>query len=75
MTRRFQFSLPCLLLAVAMLATLAPWLVTLGSVGFVVAFPVVVAALWGIYRRDAIFLGTCLFVAATCLILAASRDY
>ncbi|HET6881295.1 MAG TPA: hypothetical protein VFI31_14130 [Pirellulales bacterium] len=71
---RFQFSLRGLLLATTF-AVIATWFATLGGVGIVVAFPVVIAALWGIYRRDVVFLGACLFVVVACLILAPLRGH
>jgi hypothetical protein len=75
MPQRFQFSLRALL-TVTTLAAGATWLAMLGGFAVVVAFPVVVAALWGISRRDGVFL--CLLVLAILLVAvlaAGMRGY
>lgn len=69
MSRRFQFSLRALL-AVTTLAAIATWVATLGGFGAVVAFPVIVAILWGSYRNDGVFLCAFLLVFATWLVFA-----
>ncbi|HEV3344334.1 MAG TPA: hypothetical protein VG125_28420 [Pirellulales bacterium] len=73
MTRRFQFSLGRLL-ALTTLAAITAWIATLGSFVFVTAFPVFVAALWGIYRRDRVFLCAFFLVVATMAIFTLAAD-
>jgi hypothetical protein len=63
MSRRFQFSLRALL-AVTTLAAIAIWLATLGGIAIVAGFPLVVAAVWGIHRKDGVFLSALLLVLA-----------
>ena len=55
------------------LAAVATWLATLGGFTAAVAFPVAAAALWGLSRRDGVFL--CIFflvlAVAVIFVLAA----
>lgn len=74
MPGRFQFSLMALL-AVTTLAAIITWLATLGGLAIVVALPVVVAAVWGIYRRDGVFLCAFLLVVAIFALAAGMQGY
>ena len=73
MPGRFQFSLQALL-AIMMLAALATWLVTLGGFVIVVAFPLIVAVLWGIYREDSVFLCAFLLVVGISVVFMVAAS-
>jgi hypothetical protein len=78
MSRRLDELLPSVFffaVVAVFLAVIGRWLATLGGVGIPIAIPVVVATVWGIHRKDGVFVLAFLLVVSICAFVARTQGY